>query len=457
MNEIAAIVRFSHFCETEVSKSPYIGRITGLINPENFVKLMRVMTVDSNPRSPKESAVTREIVDTLRTNPGLFHLMSKGLLLSVTACKPLERNRQKLSFDPNPYATPGILDGGHNTFAIAKYLLSLVLTETELKAVKDWASLIPVWREYEDVIEDLVGSGESQGGDVSGFLVPIEVIYPRNPDRVEEMKLWGESHRDITHARNNNVQLTDSTQDHHQGFYEYLKSVLPEQVREKVEWKTNAGGTIKAADVVALALIPLSKLPKSETGVEITLQNIYRFKQYCVETYRQILEYDSNGIWHGQTYSLTNERVQAALQLVPDVLRAYDYIYKKFPNWYNSAEGSFGRIGGVRIFDPNGDKNNPKKYSKKPFSTKFFEEDCAYQYADGFILPLVVGLRSLIDPETMTWTTDPIKFLEKNSVKVVAMYSTIIKFAQWDPQRLGKDKGSYEIVQGAIAMAMSAN
>ncbi len=33
------------------------------------------------------------------------------------------------------------------------------------------------------------------------------------------------------------------------------------------------------------------------------------------------------------------------------------------------------------------------------------------------------------------------------------MYSAIIRATNWDPQKIGKDKGSYEIVSGAIQIA----
>ncbi len=457
MAQPSTTIRLVHLCDTGSVLSPTIGRITGLVNAENFIKLMKVMTVDSNPRSPKESGVTREIIGTLQRNPSLFHFMSKGILLSASGCRPLERNRIELNFASNDFATPGILDGGHNTFAIAKYLLSYVLAESELKPVKDWATLIIVWRQIEKVLADLItgGNGEDSGVE-PGFLIPFEVIYPRHTDDPDEMKIWGESHRDITHARNNNVQLTDSTKDHHQGFYDYLKGVLPENIAQNIEWKAGETGSIKAADVVALALIPLSKLPKSVTGVEVNLPKIYNSKQYCVETFRSILSFQGNGVFHGESFELLNPQIKSALDLVPSILVAYDHIYKNFPYWYNEADGSFGRITGVRLFRA-GPNDNPKKYSSKPFSTKFGEESADYQFADGFILPLIVGLRSLIqvrdsDP-TCIWALEPTDFLDTHQKKIMNIYTTVIRLAQWDPQKIGKDRGSYEIAQAAFNSA----
>lgn len=454
MQNNQVIVRFVQACEAETSISKNIGRITGLINAESFFKLMGVLGVESNPRKPKESTVTREIFETLKTNPDLFHLMSKGILVSASSCESLERSRFKLSFMDNGFAHPGILDGGHNTFAIAKFILSYILTEAELKKVSDWETLIPVWKENEDSLAGLFNSNDDNEFEFT-FLIPVEVIFPRHPEDQEVLNYWGESHRDITHARNNNVQLTDSTKDHHQGFYDYVKDVLPSYISGKVEWKTNDGGTIKAADIIALALIPLSQLPKNVIGVDVNLAKIYNSKQYCVETFRDILEGSGNGQWKGQTYELTNPLIKSALDLVPDVINTYDYIYKKFPDAYNAAGGSFGRINGVRIYDPT--HNKDKKYSKKPFSTKFIGDECDYSYADGFIVPIVVGLRELIAKDStdgkLSWNYNPTKFLEANFSKILGMYSAIIRATNWDPQKIGKDKGSYEIVAGAMQIA----
>ncbi len=413
-----------------------------------------MLDIESNPRKPKESSVTKEIRDSLDESPdNIFHLKSKGILVSASSCDVLERNRFRLNFESNEFAVPGILDGGHNTFAIAKYLLSYCLDDTELKLIKDWETLIPSWRKNTSSLEALFAQKDEESS--FKFLIPLEVIYPRNPDDLEALENWGVSHRDVTHARNNNVQLTDSTKDNHQGFYDYLKSVLPEEIQRKVEWKTNDGGTIKSQDIVALALIPLSKLPFSITGKEINLVKIYNSKQQCVEVFREILEKEGNGQLKGQMYELTNPLIKQALDLLPKIIEAYDFIYKSFPEAYNKSGGSFGRISGVRIYEVN--HSHDKKYSKKPFSTIFSGQECAYSYGPGFIIPIVVGLRELIDldeaDQSIGWRYDPITFIDKSFPKILGMYNAIIRATNWDPQKIGKDKGSYEIVAGAIQIA----
>lgn len=436
-----AIIRFSHVSEIDDKISPEIGRVTGLINAENFSKLMGVMGIDSNPRKPKESSVTKEIVETLEVSPELFHFMSKGILVSASYCETLERNRYKLDFEHNGFAQPGILDGGHNTYAIAKFLLSFALDSQELRKIKSWEDLIEAWKSNSDGLEDLFSSKSSESESID-FLIPLEIIFPRNNKDKQALKNWGESHRDITHARNNNAQLKDSTQANHQGFFDFLKDSLPVEVRNKIEWKTNDGGSIKAADIAALALIPLSALPEEKTGVKIDPIKIYNSKQYCVETYQKILEKDGHGTWHGVRYELKDVEIKSALMLVGDIVEAYDVIYQTFPDAYNKAGGSFGAIDGVK---------------KRPCLSKYHELECEYQYADGFIIPIIASLNNLMEYKKgkgVSWKVVPTKFLKTSFPKILTMYYMVIKLAKFNPQKVGKEAGGYEFVSGAIQMAL---
>ena len=47
------------------------------------------------------------------------------------------------------------------------------------------------------------------------------------------------------------------------------------------------------------------------------------------------------------------------------------------------------------------------------------------------------------------------KFIDVNFQKILGMFNAIIRATNWDPQKIGKDKGSYEIVAGAIQISAS--
>lgn len=433
--------------------APHLHRATCNLDPENFMRMMSVWGVDSNPRKPKETSVARDIQDTLKNNPALFDYMSKGVLIGVSRIKPAERGRVQLDFSRTDYAVAGIMDGGHNAFAIAKHMLSFVAPNSVLRKIRDWDTLVTAWAEYRDEVAGVIR-------DIPEFTVPMEIIAPSNPDDPEILRKWGESLRDITHARNNNAQLTDATKDNHVGMYDYLKEVLPEDLVAKVTWKTNDGGVIKVEDVVALALIPLAVLPQEITGVEISLPSIYNSKVYCVDTFSRIMKYGENGKWNGQKFELQSQAIKSALAMVPDLITAHDTIYTRFPEWYNQdAGGAFGSIKGVRLHNPKGAAEDRKKYSKTPFESKFLDLPCDYLYGEGFILPLVVGLRKLMSfsarSKKMTWKITPLEFMETQHGKVMGMYGFTLRQAAFNPQVIGKDKGTYNIVDNAIEMCLA--
>ena len=76
--------------------------------------------------------ITKSIHETLDTSPELFWFKSKGILISTETCEELDRNRVKISLNNLDYE--GIMDGGHNTFAIATFLIEKLFD----KRLKDW-------------------------------------------------------------------------------------------------------------------------------------------------------------------------------------------------------------------------------------------------------------------------------------------------------------------------------
>lgn len=446
MSEV--IIRFVHVSAFSSEKVPSISRVAGFIDAKNFFELQQSLGIDSNPRQPKKSSVTDDIAETLEKKPNYFHLMSKGLLISATSCKELERHRFKLSFSNNDYGPAGILDGGHNTFAIGRYMLDYVMdNKSDVKKIRDWPTYRNAWEQQASVLKEYLDDFQ--------FLVPIEVLYPTHQDEDDSLREWGEAILDITSARNNNLQLTDSTKDNFQGLYDFLKETLPDELSKKIEWKTNDGGEIKVADVVAISLIALSTLPESVTKTKnFNPVQIYRSKQACVEEFRRILVDGGNGIEAGSNFTLQNEGVKSALSLTGKLLQGYDEIFCQLPEAYNANEGKFGRIQDVRIWDPTKAETGEKKYSRKPFLSKFFGKEAQYQYAEGYFVPLVVALRQLISYDDnlgiVNWNTDPIKFIEAHINSIVSEYATVIKMSKYEPQKIGKDRGSYQIAENAV-------
>ena len=116
--------------------------------------------------------------------------------------------------------------------------------------------------------------------------------------------------------------------DSKKGFYEDLRVALPEDIANRVEWKTNDGGQIKARDLVALAWIPLSTLGLDYLPT-FPPQNIYRNKGECAKLFDELLSHeDVSEATDGEyTRKVHNKAIRSALALAGELPRLYDRIY----------------------------------------------------------------------------------------------------------------------------------
>ena len=321
------IIKLSSFSHTDTSKSEYVDSVRGFIKASDLPRISNVLKIDSNPRKPRESKVTKDIIASLEESPQIFHLMTKGLLISCSKCEVLDRGRIRIESYDNQYAQSGILDGGHNTFAILKFILQTL--NFDVQKLREWDDVIKIWRDNLDQIVSMTGdTSDELIVKALDFLIPIEFIYPKKGDDKDSLNGWGITHSNITHARNNNVELVQAAKDNHQGYYDYLKAVLPQSVSKAIQWKTNDEGNIRVADVLALTLIPLSVLPSSIVGtnLESNLSKIYNSKSYCVDTFKDILDQHGERIGSNK-FELKNASIESALNLMTEILELYDLIY----------------------------------------------------------------------------------------------------------------------------------
>jgi hypothetical protein len=93
-----------------------------------------------------------------------------------------------------------------------------------------------------------------------------------------------------------------------------------------------------------------------------------------------------------------------------------------------------------------------KDMRSKPV-THFTNAAVNYSYPDGLIMPLVYGLRSLIEraPDgRLKWKLDPNDFLDGCFPSIVKKYRVIMDAFRADPQKIGKNEGSYDLVVDAF-------
>jgi hypothetical protein len=428
------IVRFDTFCRQDAYR---LSRLNGFMLGSSMIDLINEFLsdrfsnnkdmdlLDANPRNPKRGSITADIIKSLTDETTLFHFMSKGILIAASAVKALDRNRFELHFeDPQ---TSGILDGGHNTLAIALYCLECAgATAKQIRSVKQWRDLPSLWNLYFDDIKTIKEDFT--------FLVPTEIIYPR-PNAAGEDDFAG-AILQIAEARNNNTQLLQGTKDNKAGYYTQLKEFLDDDLKDRIEWAANDGGLIKSREIVSLALIPLSR---TRLGNEINPVTIYASKSQCEKTYKAII--DEPGVLDERSsgdasVKIIDKEILSALSLVRPLPKIYDLLHEKFPDACITAGARPGRWLEVKYKDGN-----------VVGVTRFYGHDVKYGLPDGYIIPLMYALRELLkndDNGNIAWITDPIKFIEENLNDIMSNFISIIEMANRDPQKVGKNRASYQ-------------
>ncbi|MCE5182576.1 MAG: hypothetical protein LLG15_12310 [Betaproteobacteria bacterium] len=441
----SVVVRFHEYCIQE--KSAPLNRLSGFMYGSSMVDLIDeflnekyasddMELLESNPRNPKRSGVTGDIILALQDTPELFPLMSKGVLISTNTCTRLERNRFEITF-VNPKVN-GILDGGHNTLAIALFFLGNAgASDKEIRKVKRWSDLKELWNKYSDVI--------SETKKTTKFLVPSEIIYPKHANS-EDLD-FVTSIMEIARARNNNTQLSEETKSNKMGHYEAIKEFVDPDLFEKIEWKTNDGGLIKVRELIALSLIPLSK---TAIGKDVNPVHIYSSKAECVGQFDKIILTDgiSQPSSSGEFLrEVVDPVVLSALRMINRLPELYDLIYEKLPDAYNkSSNGKFGLITSV---------------SASAGKTKYYGKPIDYTYPEGFMMPLVYSLSELMTANKsgkLSWITEPAEFITTYLNDIMASYGElVIKMSAYDPQKVGKNRGSYVLASMAVRDVLMRN
>ena len=434
------VIRFDQV--SEQSEGP-VKRIIGFVRAKNMLQLFDAADLDANPREAKAGTVTSDIIESVRDTPDIFPFKTKGILVGASDYQTLQRNRYELRFEDT--RIEGVLDGGHNMLAIGAHILSRALADDRvLKRIKRWPDLKEMWTENRDAIDALRRGDESNDGPLE-FLVPLEVVVPTNTGDEEIVEAFNASLLDICAARNNNVELTLETKANKKGFYEFLRQALPRAIADRVEWKTNDGGDIKVRDIIALAWIPLSVVDLP-LDIKLPPQNIYRNKGACAKLFDELMSSEdvSRPVGGDYTRELHHAGVESALAMTGQLPELYDRIYKAFPQAYNAdGEGRFGRLNVVKM---------AKDMRSKP-ETHFTAQSVEYAYPDGLIMPLVYGLKALMTRDEhglVVWKENPKKFLDEHLDAIVKKYRVILDAFRADPQKVGKNEGSYELVIDAF-------
>ncbi|WP_139559686.1 AIPR family protein [Methylotetracoccus oryzae] len=420
-----------------------LQKITGNIQLSSLIDLIHVLNLDANPRLAKTGPVTQGIQESLVSESEIFHFMTKGILLAASEVEELERNRFRLRIeDPQ---LEGILDGGHNTLAAGRQILADVLSAemdeeavtSILKSIKTWEDLKVGWNSHRAL---LLKNRDA----VTSALMPVEIVFPGEEPGAYEF--FQEQVLVINAARNNNAELTVETKANKRGFYDEIRENLDPKLVDEVEWKTNDGGRIKVRDLVSLALVPLSVLPhKSLKAISTNPTVLFSSKGQCIQIYNDLI--NENGVVSevkGNIIKIADSSVKSALALMKDMPRLFDLIYKEMPSAYNAAGGKFGKIEHVVMASEG-----------KKCRSRYYKQPVQYTYGEGYIYPLVYALSSLIKNECglLSWKTDPDKFILSRLDEIMKSFYSMIQGQNFDPARVGKAGGAYNLARDMFAAA----
>jgi hypothetical protein len=272
---------------------------------------------------------------------------------------------------------------------------------------------------------------------------------------------------DICAARNNNAQLTQETKSNKLGFYDEIRERLDPAIAQRVEWKSNEWESsgerpIKVRDLLALAWIPLNKANEEHLlplDISVTPQNIYRNKGECSKQFDKLmLNPQVSEPREGPIHELINETVASCFNILADLPKLYDKIYGDFPEAYNSNGFRFGANTIVKIYDPARREiaKDKSAYVATQPVTPFTSKPVSYRYPDGLIMPLVYGLKGLMQVagNQVIWAADPFKFLDAYLKDIAGAYRLVLDMARFDPQKLSKNQASHEFAVGEFEKAL---
>jgi hypothetical protein len=339
--------------------------------------------------------------------------------------------------------------------ALGTYMLNHVMDEKDIRKLKLWEDMKAAW----DINREAVNAIKDQ----FEFKLPVELLVPSDPDNDELVSEFRLALIDVCAARNNNAQLTTEAKANQRGFYEEIRKRLPKELADRVEWKSNDwesddGKPIKVRDIVALAWIPLTVLNEhrllpiqTENGTPLNFsvlpQNIYRNKGELSKLFDKLMEHpDVSRAKNGPQHEMHNTAVGSAFDVLAALPGLYDKIFVEMGDAYNHKEGGAGRFGKLKAV------RVPKRGKA---SSPFMHLDGDYGVPDGFVLPILYGLKSLIKVGNgrVSWSTDPEAFLDRHMRSLVGAFRMPMEMAGFDPQKVAKSENSYNFMVGEVEKA----
>lgn len=425
-------------------------RVFGLVPIRQLVRLINVVDLDSNPRNSRAGSITQDIMQSLERYPETFPLMSKGILISTMNFRCLERNRFQLRFEDK--TIEGVLDGGHNLLAVGLYVLGEALAAASIKspvgARITFAEFKKLFQQNFEAIDAYLQDAKNNAR--LDHFVPVELVIPASESDVD-LLAFRDNLPLIQQARNNNAQLKDQTLADHAGIFEELKLAISPDLRSVIEWKTNDGGRIDVRELIALSWIPLSELdfdvfdPSGKRVAPPSATQLYSAKATVLNRFVDYMEADSVGHTPvGEKYELKNDLVRSAIKMTASLPNLFEVVSDFISKIFDNADSRM-KFEDLDVVVAANKRGNAKH--------KFSENPTEIAVPDGFVWPLITGFRALVerdDDGSPYWGNDPVVFLHDHWRELSESLFTVLESGQFDPQKVGKSKLSYDLFHARI-------
>lgn len=251
-------------------------------------KVPDISVEDTNPREQNlRSKVAKEIKGSLLKHDGSFHLLNRGITLSVaTAVYDNKTERLRLDFDVR--GVHGNIDGGHTQRVIRETVGS---------------------KEWENARQEKIELGE----EIKPQFVRYEILTGLTSDLLVS----------IAESRNTSVQVKEFSLDNLAGKFKWLKEQLKD-FEQVIAYKENEKKPVNVRDVISL----------------LTLFNIHLYpnggSQYPTQAY-------SSKARPLELFDEKQETYQSLRPILKDILKLYDFVRASMMDIYNDEGGKFRR------------------------------------------------------------------------------------------------------------------
>lgn len=355
----------------------------------DITKLPTDFPKKTNPRDVKlTTIVASRIKDSLERNE-LFHILNRGILLSVKDIKQDDKKRTIIiDFgnieDEDLY---GVIDGGHTYQIIQEYI------KKNNKENIDSTRFVS--------LEIFTGIG-----DPSNDLITV---------------------RDFASARNSSVPVDQKSLSELEDKFECIKDAIKNKpYAERIGYKQNSDNPVDIREVIALMTV-FNAEKYNPTEVENQPIKGYSQKESCLKDYLDQLE-----------------SYKKLCPILPEILELSDYIRHRLPfTWNKELSGKIGsKLRAVKLgyeqyhFMPElNDK--PNRISTADDRKEAFDtQDKTWLW-----LPIFAALRVLVTYENnqASFIQPPIPFYEKHAASLVKVLYDNCR-ANILPHRIGKDR-----------------